>query len=104
MQKVCYPISPFHQGLQLENFIAPSINATLSVLHGRVIVEVDGANHSLASQQNFTLPDNRTHVVHTVSDAPSCYMYVYRNTSLQTEEDVKKDLEGDDGEWGYIFY
>lgn len=80
-------------GLSLENYIAPEIRANVTVLQGQVIVEkMEGVreNITLSTNDTLTLDSDATHVIHTVTENPSCYMYVYYNTSWieQTDEEI----------------
>lgn len=81
-------------GLLLQNYIAPEIIANVSVLSGDVVVETGGKNVSVATNQTLQLKSGETHVIYTVSETPSCYMYVYYNTTWveQTEEEI---IQGD---------
>ena len=69
-------------GLNLENFVNPDLKATITVLEGTVIVEEGGHNVTLGKNEVHTVQSNDTHVVHTVSQVPSCWMYMYTNTTL----------------------
>ncbi|KAK3738172.1 hypothetical protein QZH41_019673, partial [Actinostola sp. cb2023] len=77
-------------GLMLENFVSEDLNATLTVLRGRVHVEVKNENRTLGEDEEITIPSNTTHVVYTVSDTPACWMYVYLNTTLLKNETLKQ--------------
>ncbi|XP_054254557.1 vitamin K-dependent gamma-carboxylase [Indicator indicator] len=71
-------------GLHLENFVSEDLgNTSLKVLRGEVLVELveQGRNHSLREGQGMQLPAGQYHKVHTVSEQPSCYMYLYVNTT-----------------------
>ncbi|KAM6234932.1 vitamin K-dependent gamma-carboxylase isoform 2-T2 [Porphyrio hochstetteri] len=71
-------------GLHLENFVSEDLgNTSLRVLRGRVLVELveQQRNHSLGEGEGMQLPPGQYHKVHTVSAEPSCYMYLYVNTT-----------------------
>ncbi|KAK7493351.1 hypothetical protein BaRGS_00015477 [Batillaria attramentaria] len=79
-------------GLHLENYVHPDIGYTnITVLKGKVVVEVlpEEEDQSVPSADNVTLlegqstqiPGGRFHNVYTVSDEPSCYMYIFTNTT-----------------------
>nr|XP_009680570.1 PREDICTED: vitamin K-dependent gamma-carboxylase [Struthio camelus australis] len=71
-------------GLHLENFVSEDLgNTSLQVLRGEVTVELveQGSNHTLQEGEGLQLPAGQYHKVHTVSPEPSCYMYVYVNTT-----------------------
>ncbi|KFO65118.1 Vitamin K-dependent gamma-carboxylase, partial [Corvus brachyrhynchos] len=74
-------------GLYLENFVSEDLgNTSLRVLRGKVLVEL------VEQQQNHCLQEGegmQYHKVHTVSPEPSCYMYLYVNTTaLQLERNL----------------
>ncbi|CAG5118116.1 unnamed protein product, partial [Candidula unifasciata] len=88
-------------GLWLENYVQPDFdNTTLTVLAGTVVVEFvdEGNNVTLAPNQSVKITADAFHKVHTVSNTPSCYMYVYVNSTrqafmkryMQFEEDYNK--------------
>ncbi|KAM6395625.1 vitamin K-dependent gamma-carboxylase [Rhynochetos jubatus] len=71
-------------GLHLENFVSEDLgNTSLRVLRGEVLVELgeQHRNHSLREGEGMQLPAGQYHKVHTVSPEPSCYMYLYVNTT-----------------------
>ncbi|XP_074419616.1 vitamin K-dependent gamma-carboxylase isoform X1 [Larus michahellis] len=71
-------------GLHLENFVSEDLgNTSLRVLRGEVLVELveQQRNHSLREGEGMQLPAGQYHKVHTVSAEPSCYMYLYVNTT-----------------------
>ncbi|XP_074784470.1 vitamin K-dependent gamma-carboxylase [Athene noctua] len=71
-------------GLHLENFVSEDLgNTSLRVLQGEVLVELveQHQNHSLREGEGMQLPAGQYHKVHTVSAEPSCYMYLYINTT-----------------------
>ncbi|XP_041478309.1 vitamin K-dependent gamma-carboxylase-like [Lytechinus variegatus] len=73
-------------GLYLENFISEDLgNTTIQVLSGSVMVELveRKRNITLHIGDRIQLPAGDFHNVHTVSDTPSCYMYVFVNTTEQ---------------------
>ena len=83
-------------GLSLENFIAEDIEANITVLSGLVSVEANGKNVTLAANETFSLPENDTHIVYTISETPSCYMYISYNKTWtnMTEDDFIKSDDG----------
>ncbi|KAM7080870.1 vitamin K-dependent gamma-carboxylase isoform 1-T1 [Ciconia maguari] len=71
-------------GLHLENFVSEDLgNTSLRVLRGEVLVELveQHRNRSLREGEGMQLPAGQYHKVHTVSAEPSCYMYLYVNTT-----------------------
>ncbi|ELT96478.1 hypothetical protein CAPTEDRAFT_169440 [Capitella teleta] len=91
-------------GLTLENFIQGELNDTkLTVLKGQVTVdfpENEETAVTLSEGQVYQIPANMFHNVRTISDTPSCLMYVFRNTTeealyseLSTYEQEVKDFE-----------
>ncbi|NWI75992.1 VKGC carboxylase, partial [Dryoscopus gambensis] len=81
-------------GLYLENFVSEDLgNTSLRVLRGKVLVELveQQQNHSLQEGEGMQLPAGQYHKVHTVSPEPSCYMYLYVNTTaLQLEQNLTR--------------
>ncbi|XP_065254811.1 vitamin K-dependent gamma-carboxylase [Emys orbicularis] len=71
-------------GLHLENFVSEDLgNTSLQLLKGEVMVEIikEQRNYTLQEGDRMQLPPGEYHKVHTVSPEPSCYMYVYVNTT-----------------------
>ncbi|XP_042328473.1 vitamin K-dependent gamma-carboxylase isoform X2 [Sceloporus undulatus] len=71
-------------GLHLENFVSEDLgNTSLQLLKGEVTVEIVNAqkNHTLREGDRIQLPPGEYHKVFTVSQEPSCYMYIYVNTT-----------------------
>ncbi|XP_053944749.1 vitamin K-dependent gamma-carboxylase, partial [Cuculus canorus] len=71
-------------GLHLENFVSEDLgNTSLQVLRGEVLVELveQHRNLSLREGEGMQLPPGQYHKVHTVSPEPSCYSYVFVNTT-----------------------
>ncbi|XP_067396404.1 vitamin K-dependent gamma-carboxylase [Emydura macquarii macquarii] len=71
-------------GLHLENFVSEDLgNTSLQLLKGEVVVEIvkEQRNYTLQEGDRMQLPPGEYHKVHTVSPEPSCYMYVYINTT-----------------------
>ncbi|NWH70018.1 VKGC carboxylase, partial [Piaya cayana] len=71
-------------GLHLENFVSEDLgNTSLRVLRGEVLVELveQQQNRSLQEGEGMQLPAGQYHKVHTVSPEPSCYSYIYVNTT-----------------------
>ncbi|NWU87516.1 VKGC carboxylase, partial [Onychorhynchus coronatus] len=81
-------------GLHLENFVSEDLgNTSLRVLRGQVLVELveQQQNHSLKEGEGMQLPAGQYHKVHTVSPEPSCYMYLYVNTTaLELERNLTR--------------
>ncbi|CAL9683478.1 unnamed protein product [Knipowitschia caucasica] len=79
-------------GLHLENFVSEDLgNTSVQVLQGEVIIELveEKKNYTLKAGEQTQVPAGAYHKVHTVSDGPSCFMYVYVNT---TEAALQEDL------------
>ncbi|OWF37824.1 vitamin K-dependent gamma-carboxylase-like [Mizuhopecten yessoensis] len=73
-------------GLTLENYIQPDLgNTSITLLKGEVIVEIVDRkrNYTLTEGQQLQLPADAFHNVHTVSSEPSCYMYIFINTTKE---------------------
>ncbi|KAF7217002.1 vitamin K-dependent gamma-carboxylase [Nothobranchius furzeri] len=71
-------------GLHLENFVSEDLgNTSVHVLQGRVNVEIVAGkkNYTLQPGEQIKVPAGAYHKVFTVSEGPSCYMYVYVNTT-----------------------
>ncbi|XP_033108157.1 vitamin K-dependent gamma-carboxylase-like [Anneissia japonica] len=71
-------------GLYLENFVDPNLgNTSIQVLKGTVAVEIadGGKNVTLQEGDSIQVPPGRFHIVRTISDTPSCYMYLTVNTT-----------------------
>ncbi|CAH1793361.1 unnamed protein product [Owenia fusiformis] len=72
-------------GLYLENYVQPDLgNTSITVLHGEVkvtLVDDNNRNVTLTVNQSMQLPADAYHLVTTVSDTPSCYMYIFVNTT-----------------------
>ncbi|XP_074838044.1 vitamin K-dependent gamma-carboxylase [Carettochelys insculpta] len=71
-------------GLHLENFVSEDLgNTSLQLLKGEVAVELvkEQRNYTLREGDRMQLPPGEYHKVHTVSSEPSCYMYIYVNTT-----------------------
>ena len=82
-------------GLNLENFVKADLNTSITVLEGKVVVEQGGHNVTLEKNEVHVVQSNDTHIVHTVSQVPSCWMYVYTNTTLAnnvTLQDMENEL------------
>ncbi|KAJ3606068.1 hypothetical protein NHX12_028111 [Muraenolepis orangiensis] len=79
-------------GLHLENYVSEDLgNTSMQVLQGRVTVEIveENKNYTLEPGQQMKLPHGAYHKVYTVSEGPSCYMYIYVNT---TEANLQKNF------------
>ncbi|XP_053388971.1 vitamin K-dependent gamma-carboxylase-like isoform X2 [Mercenaria mercenaria] len=71
-------------GLYLENYVQEELgNTSITVLKGEVLVELvdQQKNISLKEGNKMQLPTHEFHNIHTVSDTPSCYMYIFVNTT-----------------------
>lgn len=79
-------------GLYLENFVSEDLgNTSVQVLEGLVNVEIvdEKKNYSLQPGEKMQIPAGAYHKVYTVSEGPSCYMYIYVNT---TEAELQKNF------------
>ena len=56
---------------------------------GQVKVEFNNTNHTVNVGEKITVPSNDTHLVYTVSDTPSCWMYIYMNTTEWNNETIR---------------
>ena len=56
---------------------------------GHVRVEFNNTNHTVNVGEEITVPSNDTHLVYTVSDTPSCWMYIYMNTTEWNNETIR---------------
>lgn len=56
---------------------------------GQVKVEFNNANHTVEVGQEISIPSNDTHLVYTVSDTPSCWMYVFFNVTQWNNETIR---------------
>uniref|UniRef100_A0A3Q3XH26 Vitamin K-dependent gamma-carboxylase n=1 Tax=Mola mola TaxID=94237 RepID=A0A3Q3XH26_MOLML len=71
-------------GLHLENFVSEDLgNTSIQVLQGKVNVEIveEKKNYTLEKGEKLKVPAGAYHKVYTVSEDPSCYMYIYVNTT-----------------------
>ncbi|XP_026195617.1 vitamin K-dependent gamma-carboxylase [Anabas testudineus] len=71
-------------GLHLENFVSEDLgNTSVQVLQGKVNIEIveEKKNFTLEPGEQIKVPAGAYHKVYTVSDEPSCYMYIYVNTT-----------------------
>uniref|UniRef100_A0A8D0A3Q5 Vitamin K-dependent gamma-carboxylase n=1 Tax=Sander lucioperca TaxID=283035 RepID=A0A8D0A3Q5_SANLU len=84
-------------GLHLENFVSQDLgNTSISVLQGKVNVEIveEKKNFTLQPGEQIKVPAGAYHKVYTVSEDPSCYMYIYVNTTeAALQENFTKLLE-----------
>ncbi|XP_039625315.1 vitamin K-dependent gamma-carboxylase isoform X2 [Polypterus senegalus] len=84
-------------GLCLENFVSEDLgNTSLHVLQGEVNVEtvMEKKNYTLKKDEKMQLPAGEYHKVYTISQEPSCYMYIYVNTTdVAVEKKVAKLFE-----------
>uniref|UniRef100_A0A2I3GLF2 Vitamin K-dependent gamma-carboxylase n=1 Tax=Nomascus leucogenys TaxID=61853 RepID=A0A2I3GLF2_NOMLE len=79
-------------GLHLENFVSEDLgNTSIQLLQGEVTVELvaEQKNQTLREGEKMQLPAGEYHKVYTTSPSPSCYMYIYVNTTeLALEQDL----------------
>uniref|UniRef100_A0A3Q3LXB4 Vitamin K-dependent gamma-carboxylase n=1 Tax=Mastacembelus armatus TaxID=205130 RepID=A0A3Q3LXB4_9TELE len=71
-------------GLHLENFVSEDLgNTSIHLLQGKVNVEIvdQNKNYTLQAGEQIKVPAGAYHKVFTVSEEPSCYMYIYVNTT-----------------------
>uniref|UniRef100_A0A6Q2YCR2 Vitamin K-dependent gamma-carboxylase n=1 Tax=Esox lucius TaxID=8010 RepID=A0A6Q2YCR2_ESOLU len=71
-------------GLHLENYVSEDLgNTSVQVLQGQLNVEIvdEKKNYTLQPGEKKQLPAGAYHKVYTVSEGPSCYMYIYVNTT-----------------------
>uniref|UniRef100_A0A8C8DTX7 Vitamin K-dependent gamma-carboxylase n=1 Tax=Oryzias sinensis TaxID=183150 RepID=A0A8C8DTX7_9TELE len=77
-------------GLHLENFVSEDLgNTSIHILQGKVNVEIveEKKNYTLQPNEQINVPAGAYHKVYTVSEEPSCYMYVYVNTTEAALQD-----------------
>uniref|UniRef100_A0A8D1VM77 HTTM-like domain-containing protein n=1 Tax=Sus scrofa TaxID=9823 RepID=A0A8D1VM77_PIG len=79
-------------GLHLENFVSEDLgNTSIQLLQGQVTVELvaEQKNQTLQEGEKMQLPAGEYHKVYTLPPGPSCYMYIYVNTTeLALEQDL----------------
>ncbi|XP_015278505.1 PREDICTED: vitamin K-dependent gamma-carboxylase [Gekko japonicus] len=83
-------------GLHLENFVSEDLgNTSLHLLKGEVAVEIVNkqTNYTLQEGDRIQLPAGEYHKVFTVSQEPSCYMYIYVNTTEAALEQKFTELQ-----------
>ncbi|XP_048876489.1 vitamin K-dependent gamma-carboxylase isoform X1 [Brienomyrus brachyistius] len=71
-------------GLHLENYVSEDLgNTSVQLLQGQVAVEImeEKMNYTLHPGEKMKLPAGAYHKVYTVGGEPSCYMYIYVNTT-----------------------
>ncbi|XP_041379619.1 vitamin K-dependent gamma-carboxylase-like, partial [Gigantopelta aegis] len=71
-------------GLYLDNYVQEELgNTSITILKGEVVVELveQTKNFTLSEGESMQVPAGEFHNVHTVSSSPSCYMYIYVNTT-----------------------
>jgi hypothetical protein len=91
--------------MSLEHYVngTETKSTTLLLLHGEVVIEFqNGQRYVVPRNQNVSLPLDETHVVHTMGQVPSRYMYSYDSRSKE-EEKEKAELELLD-DWGKVIY
>ena len=52
-------------------------------------MEFNNTNHTVEVGQEMSIPSNDTHVVYTVSNTPSCWMYVFFNVTQWNNETTR---------------
>ena len=67
--------------MRLNITVIAADEARLFIFLGQVKVEFNNSNHTVNVGEEITVPSNDTHVVYTVSDTPSCWMYIYMNAN-----------------------
>ena len=88
-------------GLSVENYIQSDLsNCSIQLLKGEVAIELVnlGKNYTLRENDTLLLPSGQYHTIYTISDTPSCFMYLYIN---ETEHHLQKrlhDLEHGNGD------
>ncbi|XP_027031142.2 vitamin K-dependent gamma-carboxylase [Tachysurus fulvidraco] len=84
-------------GLHLENYVSEDLgNTSVQVLQGTVNVEIlkEMKNYTLVPGEKMQLPAGAYHKVYTMNDIPSCYMYIYVNTTeAALQENLTKLME-----------
>ncbi|XP_070545300.1 vitamin K-dependent gamma-carboxylase-like isoform X2 [Ptychodera flava] len=71
-------------GLYLENYISEDLgNTSVQVLNGKITIylESNDTNITLSEGEQIQVPEGAYHKIYTVSETPSCYMYIYVNTT-----------------------
>jgi vitamin K-dependent gamma-carboxylase len=88
-------------GLSMENWIPADVaNASLYVLDGKVDVSFEnGSRLALKTNETTILPTDGTHVVHTRSSKPACYMYTYMGLRADNETTTQNDVQDNDSVW-----
>lgn len=101
IQKEAYEKSNFTEvvfvadfpGLHLENFVNADLNASVTVLDGTVRIDDGDRNVTLGKGGVYLVKTNDTHIVHTISDTPSCWMYTYINVTLSNNVTLQNIAE-----------
>lgn len=80
-------------GMYLENYVDESLtNVTLTVLQGKVRIKSrNNGSFELDTGQNTYIPSDQFHEVFTISQTPSCFMYLFYNKTLM-EMDEHPDV------------
>lgn len=52
-------------------------------------MEFNKTNHTVEVGGEISIPSNDTHVVYTVSETPSCWMYIFTNTTEWNNETLR---------------
>ena len=75
--------------MRLNITVIAADEARLFIFLGQVKVEFNNTNHTVNVGEEITVPSNDTHLVYTVSDTPSCWMYIYMNTTEWNNETIR---------------
>ena len=70
-------------------FFPNDLLLTYTCSSGQVKVEFNNTNHTVEVGEEISIPSNDTHVVYTVSDTPSCWMYIFTNTTEWNNETIR---------------
>ena len=52
-------------------------------------MEFNNTNHTVDVGEEIAIPPNEMHLVYTVSDTPSCWMYVFTNMTQWNNETIR---------------
>lgn len=70
-------------GHTLENFVPADFKVNLTVLQGKIRVQVGRRGNVIGANQTAILPSNQTHEVRVVSKEPASYFYIFKNLTLE---------------------
>nr|XP_006819627.1 PREDICTED: vitamin K-dependent gamma-carboxylase-like [Saccoglossus kowalevskii] len=80
--------------LYLENFVSEDLrNTSVQVLSGRIRIHIESndTNVFVSEGEKVQLPAGEYHKIFTISETPSCYMYIYENTTeIEFNKKVKE--------------